>query len=60
MSIVRGLRLDYVTYDALKAGFQNESLIFQVPGLGSIELGEMNPASVPRKLPILSRKMIER
>lgn len=40
----RGVKLDYVTYAALKSGFQNESLVFQIPNMGSVELGEMNPA----------------
>jgi hypothetical protein len=41
----RGLKLDHVSYDALKAGFQREDLILQVPGLGSVEPAEMNPAT---------------
>jgi hypothetical protein len=40
----RGLKLDYVTYDALKTGFLNEGLIFNVLGQGSVELREMSPA----------------
>jgi hypothetical protein len=40
----RGIKLDHVTYDALKSGFQKENLILQVPGLGNVELAEMNPA----------------
>lgn len=42
----RGLKLDHVSYDALKTGFQLEDFIFQVPGLGNVQLSEMNPASV--------------
>jgi hypothetical protein len=41
----RGLKLDHVSYDALKTGFPKEDLVFQVPGLGSVELAEMNPAT---------------
>ena len=41
----RGVRLDHVTYDALKTGFRNEDLIVQVPGLGSVKLAQMNPAA---------------
>jgi hypothetical protein len=41
----RGLKLDHVTYDALKTGFQRENLVLQVPGLGNVELAEMNPAT---------------
>jgi hypothetical protein len=40
----RGLRLDHVTFDAFMTGFKDERLVFQVPGLGSVELAEMNPA----------------
>ena len=41
----RGVKLDHITYAALKTGFQREDLILQVPGLGNVELQEMNPAA---------------
>jgi hypothetical protein len=41
----RGIKLDYVTYEALKTGFRNEKLVLHVQGVGSVELAEMNPAA---------------
>jgi hypothetical protein len=41
----RGIKLDYVTYEALKTGFQNEKLVLHVQGVGSVEIAEMNPAA---------------
>jgi hypothetical protein len=45
----RGMKLDYVTYDALKMGYHEETFTFQVPGAGLVSVAEMNPAKeVPR------------
>jgi hypothetical protein len=41
----RGLRLDHVTYEALRTGFHREDLVLQVPGFGNLEVSEMNPAA---------------
>jgi hypothetical protein len=41
---VRGVKLDHVTYDALKIAFPNENLMMQVPGLGNVEIAAMNPS----------------
>ena len=41
----RGVKLDHITYAALKTGFHREDLILQVPGLGHVELQDMNPAT---------------
>jgi hypothetical protein len=42
----RRLKLDYVTYQALKAGFQSEDVVFQIPGQGNVQLREMDPATL--------------
>lgn len=41
----RGLKLDYVTYEALKTGFGAEHMTLQIQGVGAVELSEMDPAS---------------
>jgi hypothetical protein len=40
----RGVKLDYVTYNALKTGFQSENLTLHILGAISVEFAEMNPA----------------
>ena len=40
----RGVKLDHLSYDALKTGFQKENFMLQVPGFCNVELAAMNPA----------------
>ena len=40
----RGVKLDFVTYDALSKAFGEERLL-QVPGVGSLKIGELDPAA---------------
>ena len=41
----RGHRLDFVTYESVKASYKREDFIMQVPGIGGGKIGEMNPVS---------------
>ena len=61
---VRGIKLDFVTYDALRKSFGEERLL-QVPGLGSLEIREFDPAagkvasiSASGRKPIVSRNRV--
>jgi hypothetical protein len=47
----RGVKLDHLTYEALKAAYRREDFMFQVPGAGNVSVSEMSPpAPVPRLL----------
>jgi hypothetical protein len=53
----RGLKLEYMTYEALRTGYRRDDFVFQVPGAGNVSIAEMNPATVlPRLLASVAKR----
>ena len=47
---LRGVKLDFQTYQGALAGYGSHSFVFQIVGAGNVSLGQLNPAPLPRLL----------
>jgi hypothetical protein len=47
---LRGVKLDFQTYEKALAGYGSHSFVFQIVGAGNVSLGKLNPAPLPRIL----------